>query len=162
MELAEGQSAFALYPFILHSRQELPWTFAMKDSHLILRSNKCIGVSKSSCISCSRLHDNSIIMGIRHCALSGADPKTPWHWLSASHMYSLLEKKTIQINTLKLNSLNALRSIGVCNRHIDAWKRVHMAIMESNIPRLRELFMVAYRASSSVVALLKKVKQAAE
>ncbi|KJA25111.1 hypothetical protein HYPSUDRAFT_135245 [Hypholoma sublateritium FD-334 SS-4] len=77
-------------------------------------------------------------------------------------MYSLLEKKTEQINVLKLNSLNTLRSIGVRNRHIDAWKRVHMAIMQSNIPRLRELLMVAYRAGSSVVALLEKVKQAAE
>ncbi len=98
-------------------------------------------------------------MGIRHRSISGADPKTPWHWLSAAHMYSLLEKKTEQINSLKLTSLNTLRSIGVRNRHIDAWKRVHMAIVESNIPRLRELLMVSYRAGASVVALLKKVKQ---
>ncbi|KJA26201.1 hypothetical protein HYPSUDRAFT_36451 [Hypholoma sublateritium FD-334 SS-4] len=41
-------------------------------------------------------------------------------------------------------------------------KRVHMAIVESNIPRLRELLMVSYRAGSSVVALLEKVKQAAQ
>lgn len=162
LKLADGQSAFALYPFMLHSRQELPWAFSMKDEQLILRSNDCTKVSEVPCTSCSRLHDNNIIMGIRHRALSGADPKTPWHWLSAAHMYSLLEKKTEQINILKLNSLNTLRSISTRNRHIDAWKRVHMAIMQSNIPRLRELLMVAYRAGSSVVALLDKVKQAAE
>lgn len=65
---------------------------------------------------------------------------------------------------LKLNSLNALCSIGVCNLHIDAWKRVHMAIsgiMESDIPRLCELLMVSYRAGASVVSLLEKVKLAA-
>ncbi len=93
LELAEDQSVFALYPFILHSRQELPWSFAMNGEHLILWSNKCIKFSELSCILCSRLHDNTIVMGIQHRALSSADPKTPWHWLSAAHMYSLLEKK---------------------------------------------------------------------
>lgn len=101
-------------------------------------------------------------MGIRHRALSGADPKTPWHWLSAAHMYTMLEKKTEQINALKLNTLNNIRAIGVRNLHIDAWKRVHMAIMTSDIPRLRSLLLVAYRAGTSVVSLLEKVKLAAE
>ncbi len=72
------------------------------------------------------------------------------------------KRKTEQINLLKLTSLNTLWSLGVRNRHIDAWKWVHMAIMESNILRLRELLMVSYRASASVVSLLEKVKQAAQ
>ncbi|KJA13394.1 hypothetical protein HYPSUDRAFT_151636, partial [Hypholoma sublateritium FD-334 SS-4] len=39
---------------------------------------------------------------------------------------------------------------------------VHMAIMTSDIPRLRSLLLVAYRAGASVVSLLEKVKLAAE
>ena len=106
LELADGQSPFALYPFILHSKQPLPWSFSMNQERLILHSNKCVKFSNLPCSACTHLHNHTVIMGIRHRALSGADPKTPWHWLSAAHMYTMLKKKTEQINILKLNALN--------------------------------------------------------
>ena len=100
-------------------------------------------------------------MGIRHQSLDGAHEKTPWAYLSPAQMYSALTAKTKQINTLKLKALSTLRTIGVRNKHIDAWKRLSIAIGTENIPRIRSLVAAENRAGVSVFSIIEKVQRAA-
>jgi hypothetical protein len=114
------------------------------------------------CVDCRILHDNNIVMGIRHRSLDGAHEKTPWAYLSPAQMYSALTAKAKQINTLKLKALSTLRMIGVRNKNIDAWKRLSIAIGTENVPRIRSLVAAENRAGSSVFAILEKVQRAAQ
>ena len=100
-------------------------------------------------------------MGIRHRALDGADQNTPWSFLSAGQMVSSLRQKTLIINRLKLQALNAARKIGIRNRHLAAWKRLSMAIGREDIPRIRSLMATQQRAGASVFTILEKIDQAA-
>jgi hypothetical protein len=166
----DGQSCFTSYPFLLHEKATppLPWSIASSGDNLILRSNKCSQVSPKttagkpvSCIDCRLLHDHNIVMGIRHRSLDGAHEKTPWAYLSSAQMYSALTARAEQINTLKLKSLSTLRTIGVRNKHIDAWKRLSIAIGTENVPRIRSLVAAENRAGASVFSIIEKVKRAA-
>ena len=67
------------------------------------------------CTSCVNLQNHAIIMGIQHRALDGANENTPWTFLSAGQMLTLLQRKTHIINRLKLQSLNAAQKIGIRN-----------------------------------------------
>ena len=140
-------------------------------NRLMLHSKQCSGVAKTSskgkeaaplpCTSCANLQNHAIIMGIRHRALDGANENTPWTFLSAGQMLTLLRRKSHIINRLKLQSLNAARKIGVRNRHLAAWKRLSMAIGREDIPRIRSLMATQYRAGASVFTMLEKIDQAA-
>lgn len=167
-----GQSPFTSYAFQIHAAQELPWSLKTDNfNHLTLHSKHCSSVAKTSlkgkevtplpCTYCANLHNHTIIMGMRHRALDGADENTPWSFLSAGQMLSSLRRKAHIINRLKLQSLNAARKIGVRNRHLAAWKRLSIAIGREDIPRIRSLMATQHRAGASVFTMLEKIDQAA-
>ncbi|KAF4615995.1 hypothetical protein D9613_011212 [Agrocybe pediades] len=164
---SEATSAIVYYPFYLHAKQTLPWSVITAGNELYLKSNNCLKESKRKgdndipCIACRQLHDHSIVTGIRHRALDGANERTPWKFLGPIHMYASLEKKTEQLRRSRLKILNTLRTLAVRNRHIDAWKRLSMSISQENIPRIRALLTSAHRAGSSVFAIIDKVSKAA-
>ena len=124
LEFPAGQSPYTLYAFQIHAIQMLPWSLKMDDDNcLTLHSKQCSGVAKTSlkgkeaaplpCTSCANLRNHAIILGIRHRALDGAHESTPWSFLSAGQMLSLLRRKTHIINRLKLQVLNAACKIGI-------------------------------------------------
>jgi hypothetical protein len=171
LKVPNGQTGFDAYPFLLHSKQTIPWTIFTEGEHVFFRSARCTRVSRKSkdsqnsklpCSFCSELHDHNIMMGVRHRAENGAHEKTPWAYLGPAHMYAALTKKTAEVRTLKLKALNTLRSLGVPNQHIDAWKRLSIAISQENIPRIRSLLATAHRAGSSVFWIIEKVGKAAQ
>lgn len=149
LELQEKVSPFESYPFLLHTKYTLPWTVTIDSEYIILRSTKCSGTEGTSlkgktskplaCYSCTRLHDNTIVMGIRHRLLDGAHEKSPWAFLTSREMYAMLKQKTQQANNYKLRALNNATSIAIRNRNIRNWKRLAMAIGQSDIPRIRAL-----------------------
>ena len=172
LELPAGQSPYTSYAFQIHAIQVLPWSLKIDhDNRLMLHSKQCSGVAKTSlkgkeaaplpCTSCANLQNHAIILGIRHRALDGAHESTPWSFLTAGQMLSLLRRKTHIINRLKLQALNAARKIGVRNRHLAAWKRLSMAIGREDIPRIRSLMATQSRAGASVFTMLEKIDQAA-
>jgi hypothetical protein len=141
------QSLYTSYAFQIHVIQVLPWSLELNDlNRLVLHSKECSGVAKAllkgkeaaplPCTSCANLQNHVVIMGIRHRALDAAHEHTPWSFLSAGQMLSLLRRKSHIINHLKLQSLNAARKIGVRNRHLAAWKRLSMAIGREDIPHI--------------------------
>lgn len=171
-EFPRGQSPYTSYAFQIHAIQVLPWSLELDDlNRLVLHSKECSGIAKASlkgmeaaplpCTSCANLQNHAVIMGIRHRALDGAHEHTPWSFLSAGQMLSLLRRKSHIINRLKLESLNAARKIGVRNRHLAAWKRLSMAIGREDIPRIRSLMATQHRAGASVFTMLEKIDQAA-
>ena len=100
-------------------------------------------------------------MGIRHRLLDGTHENTPWAYLTAAEILSLLKKKNRQINTLKLRALNSAMTIGVRNRHLAAWKRLAAAIGREDVPRIRRLMVAQARAGASVFSIIEKIDQAA-
>ena len=171
LKMPHSQSPFVSYPFLLHSVKTLPWKVEVSDARLSLRSTRCSGVGQVSkkgkeiephaCHPCSRLHNDTIIMGIRHRLLDGTHENTPWAYLTAAEILSLLKKKTRQINTLKLRALNSAMTIGVRNRHLAAWKRMAAAIGREDVPRIQSLMAAQTRAGTSVFSIIEKVDQAA-
>ena len=166
----EGQTAWSLYPFTVHSAEKIPWSIASSGENLVLHSldPPCSQVSQSSntgnpqpCTSCKMLHDHDIIMGIQHCALDGAKERTPWAYLSSAQMFSSLECKNEVINNLKLKSLSVSCMLGVRNCHIEGWKRLSIAISTENIPQIKSLMAAAQRAGVNIFSMLKHIKHAA-
>ncbi|KAF8198428.1 hypothetical protein BJ912DRAFT_1074363 [Pholiota molesta] len=171
LELPEDVSPFSSYPFLLHTKRDLPWSVVVDRDNLILRSTRCTHLALSShkgketkplpCHYCSRLHDNDVVMGIRHRILDGTHENTPWVYLTPAEMYASLQRKTKVINNLKLRALNNAVSIGIRNRKLKTWKRLVMAIGKSDIARLRSLIAAQVRAGASVYSILEKVDKAA-
>jgi hypothetical protein len=164
----KGQSAFSSYPFLLHERLTLPWSIILVGTKLRLRSKSCLKISPSSdptaatpCGKCAALHNDTIIMGIRHRSLDGAHESTPWAYLSPAQMYEALKRKTTSMNLLKLSTLNIRRTLSLRNRHIDMWKRFAVAVGREDIPRIRSLMAAELRRGSSVFSIVEKVEQAA-
>ena len=123
-EFPAGQSPYTSYAFQIHAIQVLPWLTTMDNLNcLTLHLKQCSGIAKTSskgkevaplpCTSCANLQNHVIIMGIQHHALDGANENTPWTFLSAGQMLTLLQRKTHIINRLKLQLLNATWKIGV-------------------------------------------------
>lgn len=100
-------------------------------------------------------------MGIRHRLLSGTHEKASWAYLTVGEMHAALKRKTKIINNLRLRALNSAVSIGVRNRQIKAWKRMSIAMSQSDIPRMRALMATQVRAGASVHTILEKIDQAA-
>jgi len=150
--------------------KSLPWKVIVSSAGVILYSNQCTGSSQSTkkgkelrpiaCFPCSRLHDHTIVMGIRHHLLDGAHKNTPWAYLTPVEMYASLKKKDKQFNNLKLRSLNNAATIGVQNRHFDGWKRLAMAIGKEDIPRIRSLMATQTRAGASLFLIIEKIDKA--
>jgi hypothetical protein len=144
LKMPHSQSPFVSYPFLLHSVKTLPWKVEVSDARLSLRSTRCSGVGQVSkkgkeiepraCHPCSRLHDDTIIMGIRHRLLDGTHENTPWAYLTAAEILSLLKKKTRQINTLKLRALNSAMTIGVRNHHLAAYQPIFLTAVHHHSP----------------------------
>jgi len=172
LKIPESQSPFASYPFLLHTTKDLPWKVVVSTEKLVLRSNRCTGHGQSSkkgkevkplaCTFCSSLDNDTTVMGIRHRSLDGAHENTPWPYLTPAEMYASLLKKNGQINHLRLRSLNNAATIGVRNRHLDAWKRLAAALGREDIPRIRSLMAVQTRAGASVFSIIEKVDDAAK
>ena len=59
----------------------------------------------SACHDCSQLHDHNFVTGIQFHLLDGAHKKTPWAFLTVGQMYQAPERKSVQMNKLKLMSL---------------------------------------------------------
>ncbi|KAF8153671.1 hypothetical protein BJ912DRAFT_476922, partial [Pholiota molesta] len=171
LALPDGASPFASYPFLLHTRYTLPWNVMVDSERLILYSKRCTETARVSskgkektplaCHYCARLHDNDIVMGIRHRILDGTHENATWVYLTPSEMYALLQRKTNIIHHLKLRALNNAASIRIRNRQIQTWKRLVMAIGKSDIPRLRALMATQVRSGASVYSILEKVDKAA-
>ena len=165
LSFPEKQTPFGSYPFLLHEVKNLSWTIATSREHndLILRSHNCFGTAPEgkSCSRCCMLHDDSIIMGIRHRSIEGAHEKTNWVYLTPAQTRDALKRKTEENNRLKLNSLNLLKTIGVRNKNVAGWKRLSIAIAHENIPRIRSLLAANHRAGASVFKILEDVDRAA-
>lgn len=172
LTLSDSQSPFASYPFLLHATKDMPWKVILSTEKLVLRSNLCTGYGRSSkkgkevkplaCTFCSSLDNDTTVMGIRHRSLDGAHENTPWSYLTPAETYASLLKKNGQINHLRLRSLNNAATIGVRNRHLDAWKRVAAALGREDIPRIRSLMAAQTRAGASVFSIIEKIDDAAK
>ncbi|PBK88629.1 hypothetical protein ARMGADRAFT_1065534 [Armillaria gallica] len=170
LNFPDGQSPLTSYPFGLHknTRLTIPWTVCLNDNTMTLRSTQCSRkiMIKSvetikPCASCSNLHNNTILMGIRHRSIDGTDESTPWAYLSYTDLISLLNRKNERINKLQLNALNTARKLGVHNMHLDAWKRFSLAVSTQDIPRIRKLVAAEVKNGGSVFSMLEKIDKAA-
>ncbi|KAK0467600.1 hypothetical protein IW261DRAFT_1612940 [Armillaria novae-zelandiae] len=171
LKFPDSDSPLTSYPFAIHQNNHLhvPWSISVVDNAITLCSHLCprniiIPASDNDkpCVSCSNLHNHSIIMGIRHRAFDGADESTPWSYLAHDHLTALLQKKNEKITQLRLHALNAARKLGIHNTQLEAWKRFSVAIGTHDIPRLRNLITSELRRGGSVFAILTKVDRAVQ
>ncbi|KAG6894559.1 hypothetical protein C0992_005594 [Termitomyces sp. T32_za158] len=168
--IPDGGSPYSSYPFLIHTKHVVPWQLQVVKQDLILYSTSCSGIAGNSnqsgasfhpCSYCAHLHNHNMIMGIRHRNLDGAHEMTPWQYLTPAHMLSLLQRKTNQNNLLKLRLLKAAGKISHRNRHLDAWKRLSIAVGREEIPRLRALIAAEHRRGGSIFTILDKIDRAA-
>ncbi len=122
LELPDGQSPLTSYPFGIHKSPRLiiPWSVSLKENVMTLRSSTCSQtvMIKSTetvkpCASCSNLHNNTIIMGIRHRSFDGVSESTPWAYLSHDNFVAVLVQKNEHINKLRLDALNTARKLAI-------------------------------------------------
>lgn len=163
-----GQSPYTSYPFAAHKQHILPWSIYIPStttSSITLRSENCTNEARTEskpCSFCVNLNNHNIIMGIRHRALDGAHEFTPRSYLSIDQLLSALERKTRQVDSLRLNALVVARKVVVRDRHLDGWKRLAVAISTNHIPRIRSLIAAELNNRGSVYAILGKVDQAVQ
>ena len=164
LPIPDGHLAISTYPFAMHMSRSVPWCVSIKGTDVVLCSNNCTqlgGDHATPCLPCRSLHNNSTIMGIRHCAIDGALEKTPYHYLAPSHAINLLRQKDIQIKHLQCQAMNNLCSLTTRNHQLEGWKCFALAISRTNIPHLNSLTAAALHNGAGVFGLLKKVDQVA-
>ena len=100
-----SQPAVGSYPFAMHRAHSVPWRVTVISTDVFLHSSECAqqvscrsGSAVTPCLPCRNLHNNSSVMGIRHCALNGAPEKTPYNFLAPSHAINSLHRKDEQID----------------------------------------------------------------
>lgn len=100
--IPDNSSPFTSYPFLIHTQYTLPWTITIDADRLLLCSTRCTttegttrtekNTSPLPCHSCARLHDHTVVMGIRHRILDGTHENTPWTFLTPGEMHAALNK----------------------------------------------------------------------
>jgi hypothetical protein len=111
--LPENQSPFTSYPWAIHSQTNYPWIPEIHNTKLYLRSEECVSEEYSiPCKKCAALDRHQTVCLVRQRMDEGAPEHTPWFWLSISQIYNREARLRNQINTQKLNALNAARALG--------------------------------------------------
>jgi len=162
--LPAGHLPYASYPFLMHTTISIPWDVNIRGNKIMLRSHRCaetIPNNSPMCFSCKRIHDHSLVAGMRKRQISGTHESTPWMYLTSAEMYSSLQRKSAREKALKFKALNTARKLNTRNRHLEGWKRLIMAVGRDDIPRLRSLIATECRHGRSVFSMLEKIDRAA-
>jgi hypothetical protein len=172
LNLPSGASPFDSYPMVLHKRLMLPWTVYTHRTGIQLFSIDCAKSSRSTakgketaplpCRSCAKIKYNAALQGIEDRLEHGNHENVTHSYLTPKEAEALLRRKTAQIRKLKLQALNKASTLSVRNRHLDAWKRMAVAIGREDIPRIRSLMARESRAGSSIFAILERIDMAAK
>lgn len=168
LDLPNDQSPLLLYPFALHAVRALSYTLSIINNVVILRSKDCAKAASNRsldtpqpCTFCRLLRYEATIMGIRYRAQDGAHEKTPHHYLSIGQLISKLNRQSHQISQLRLKGLNEGRKLTVRVRHLEASKRLILAISDVRIPRIHAVLSVARNNGSGIFTMLDMVDKAA-
>lgn len=150
-------SAYRSYPFQLHDRVPLPWGVLIWGNQLRIRSIHCQGTLPGSldpCGTCSSLLRHPIVEGIVQRATLGTHENTPRDYLSVGNLLQSLERKTSQIDEMRITCLNnakrLLSQAGVLNEH----KRFVMAIGSGRVERVHALVSAALCNGSGIKQLI--------
>lgn len=170
LKVPGSQDPFGVYSFGMHRIHKLPWDIFIGHDGILLKSHTCFGTTTlrpgdsadnpPPCVNCRSLHNNTMLIGIRHRFLDGIHQNVNYPYYSVNQLEHLLHYKNQQIDTLKLRSLSSAHALTSCNRVIGGWKCLAMAISTNHIPRLKSLFAVEIENGAGVFGLLHKVDQA--
>lgn len=164
LETPKDQPPLMFYPIALETIHHISWSLSLHGGKLYLRSKTCTAfraaVNQASCLSCKLLHNDSLVMGIRHRITDGVAEKTKWVYFAPVHMLRALERKNRQIDHLKLQGLNTSRKLLLCAREMEGWKRVVLAISTSDTPRIHVALTVALNRGSGFRGVLDMLDRA--
>lgn len=164
LQTPSGDPPLIHYPVFLETKLQLPWELEYRDKQIFLRATRCTKYSSTGsglCTFCRVLASNDVIAGIRERMKHGAPEKTNWSFLSWAHLRDGHVRKNVQIDTMRLDSLNTSRRLLSRARNLEGWKRLVHAISNSNTPRIQVTVGIALKAGSSFKGALKMVDKAA-
>ncbi len=171
LDIPDGCSPYATYPFGLHAQQMLPWDISISSCGTVyLRSRTCTeaGVPSSSnmddtrpCRNCAQLESNSTLASIVDRMRNGIHENTPHRYLPFASLGDLLQRKNTQIDRLRFENLNMTRTLLSRARTIDGHKRFVRAVASSDVhSRVHKVVSVARSNSMSVHAIVARIDQA--
>jgi len=158
-----NRSPWTSYPFGLHAHVTLPWKVFIGENELLIVSVDCIGQTaggETACQKCAALLQHRVVGGILERLELGPHDNIQWQYLTVENLVELLDRKTRQINALKLGRLNLERSLTLRARHLDAFKRFLFAVAKGDIPRLHSLVDTMLANGASIFAILEKIDMA--
>jgi hypothetical protein len=157
---------------MIHKALTLPWNVYSHRAGVTLFHVNCTKTARSTakgkesdplpCRSCAQIKNNGVLQGIEDRLEHGSHENVAHSYLTPDEAEALLRRKTAQIRQLKLRALNKAATLSVRNRHLDAWKRMAVAIGREDIPRIRSLMARESRAGSSIFTILERIDAAAK
>ena len=91
-----------------------------------------------------------------------AEKHTNYNYLTFNQLKELLDYKNQQINNLKLENLNKLRSIISLRNKTNDFKRFMILISQNQIPRLHQIIRISINNGFGINGIIEKIKNAIE
>ncbi|KAJ7303109.1 hypothetical protein DFH08DRAFT_825958 [Mycena albidolilacea] len=163
LPLQEGKASFLSYPLGLHAARDLPWGVEFGPD-LIIRSYNCKRQSEVPGVfyPCEKLLRHPIVRGILERNKDGFKSGTQFAYLTTGDAQTLPQKKTEELNGLKLAGLTLSRTLLVRATHLAAHSKLRIAVAQGNVPRIHSIVANDLRNGASIFATLEKIGRATE
>ena len=134
-----NSTVHTLYPFGLHSKLALPWSYTVINNVMTFYANACTGEVKGnarggaapallSCALCRSLKDNGTLAGIILRMTKGVHPNTPLDYHGIGGLTELVRRKALDNDHLRLCAINQTRKLLVLVGELSEYKRLVAAV----------------------------------
>ncbi|KAG6834823.1 hypothetical protein H0H93_007136, partial [Arthromyces matolae] len=157
LPIPDDRSPHLCYPFSLHDHMSLPWDYTVKNGIMVLYARSCpskVRKGHMSCDACQSLAENSVIQGIVQRIESGIHESTPRPFYTLQHAFELLDRKSAQIDFLRLQGLNQARRLISQAAALADHKRFMVAIGSGSFERVDRLVRIALEQRRGIRGIL--------
>ncbi|KIJ30600.1 hypothetical protein M422DRAFT_53688 [Sphaerobolus stellatus SS14] len=136
---------FTSYPWHLHHFENMSYIFSgieESGTKFRIRSKKCTDfpeAGKESCNMCLHMDTGAELRRIRERVEASLPATMNFRFYNFTQLCELLAKKNLQLNELKLKTLNLSRQVQTLTTKIDDHKRMVVAIATSDLPSVSRL-----------------------
>ncbi|KAF9060527.1 hypothetical protein BDP27DRAFT_1429958 [Rhodocollybia butyracea] len=109
-----GKSPHSTYPFGLHDKLSLPWSYTVQKNKMAIHSDSCSKIVRqnfAACEECTQLQKNSTFQGILDRIINGVPETAPFSYQGHGGMVVIARRKADQIDVFRLQHQNTARKL---------------------------------------------------
>ncbi|KAJ7725135.1 hypothetical protein DFH07DRAFT_946256 [Mycena maculata] len=162
IEFPAGQNAHLSYPFGVHAKYRLPWSYRSEGDRFFLRSTVCKNQARLSaaCKKCEALRKNDFLIGILDRISNGVKAGSTNIWFPIGGLLEKVGHQFDQLDALRATKLNDARKLVQKMAELDLHKQLMMAIASGDVQRVAPLLQAGINHGESVGAILERFYRA--